>query len=138
MTAICNRQNIYYNGLLGRIDRYAHDQDVGYIDEHFLLFDNPIFPPSIEVEKDKRQAVHRWVWSYVCTVHREHDFDMDVIRVIVEIQFIDGTKETVESTGNPYAYNYSESLNMFTIPQSSGYLTMYPREFVKSIRVLDT
>lgn len=51
---------------------------------------------------------------------------------MIRIEFIDGTEETVESDDDTYQYDHH--YEMFKV-DSGGYWIMYPREYVKSIRV---
>lgn len=55
---------------------------------------------------------------------------------MVEIQFIDGTTESIEAVENTYVYDQkSES---FKVPENEGRSwASFPREFVKSIRVIE-
>lgn len=64
--------------------------------------------------------------------------------IIVQINYIDGTSETVEAIegleiGIPnklYAYNYYHSDELFCVCKGK-YCMMIPREFVKSIKVIE-
>lgn len=53
--------------------------------------------------------------------------------MLVKIEFVDGTEEIVESDSG-YGYSYCEKTNMFNVLYKKSYI-MYPREFVKSIRI---
>lgn len=53
---------------------------------------------------------------------------------MVRICFVDGTEETVESDNNTYYYRAEEQ--MFEVLQDGCYID-FPREFVKSIRVIE-
>ena len=53
---------------------------------------------------------------------------------MVELEFIDGSKEQIESDGKS-SYVYDKSTSMFKV-RHDGYWIMYPREFVKSIRYI--
>ena len=50
---------------------------------------------------------------------------------MVELEFIDGSKEQVEADN----YEYYKASTMFVVTYD-GHLIMYPREFVKSIRYI--
>lgn len=52
---------------------------------------------------------------------------------MVILEFIDGSKEDVETDYDGYKYN--ERTSMFEVSYD-GYWIMYPREFVKSIRYM--
>ena len=55
---------------------------------------------------------------------------------MVEIQFIDGTKESIEAVENEYKYD--KKSECFLVPEGEGkYWAMFPREFVKSIRYIE-
>ena len=53
---------------------------------------------------------------------------------MAEIEFIDGTKETVECDSEK-GFIYDTKKSVFKVPHD-GYWIMYPREFVKSIRYI--
>lgn len=55
---------------------------------------------------------------------------------MVEIQFVDGTTESIESVEDTYIYDQkSES---FKVPENEGRsFATFPKEFVKSIRVIE-
>ena len=53
---------------------------------------------------------------------------------MVKICFVDGTEEVVESDDNTYYYRVDEQ--MFEVVQN-GHFIDFPREFVKSIRVIE-
>lgn len=53
--------------------------------------------------------------------------------MLIKIEFVDGTEEIVESDAD-YGYSYNEKTNMFLVLYQKSYI-MYPREFVKSIRI---
>lgn len=53
---------------------------------------------------------------------------------MVEIEFIDGTREDVECDGDD-GFIYDTEKSMFKVPHN-GHWIMYPREFVKSIRYI--
>lgn len=55
---------------------------------------------------------------------------------MVEIQFVDGSSETIEPIKNE-SYTYDKGTQLFKIPCVNGYYAMFPREFVKSIRVIE-
>lgn len=55
---------------------------------------------------------------------------------MIEIQFVDGSLETIESFKNE-SYTYDKDTQLFKIPCVSGYYAMFPREFVKSIRYIE-
>lgn len=55
---------------------------------------------------------------------------------MVEIQYIDGTSETIETLGNePCVYN--AKFQLFKVADINGYYVMIPREFVKSVRYIE-
>lgn len=53
---------------------------------------------------------------------------------MTEVEFIDGTKEQIESDGDD-GFEYEVASSMFLVTHN-GHLIMYPREFVKSIRYI--
>lgn len=53
--------------------------------------------------------------------------------MLVKVEFIDGTTETVES--DKEYYEYDQGTEMFMVFHNNQRI-MYPREFVKSIRVI--
>ena len=53
---------------------------------------------------------------------------------MVVIEFIDGSKETVECDGDD-GFVYDVEMSMFKVPHDRCWI-MYPREFVKSIRYI--
>ena len=53
---------------------------------------------------------------------------------MIRVEFVDGTEEVVESDDN--TYRYSSEDQMFRVAQN-GYYIDFPREFVKSIRVIE-
>lgn len=56
---------------------------------------------------------------------------------MVEIQFVDGTTETVESYRDTI-YEYNIESQCFRIMEQNGKTyAMFPREFVKSIRYIE-
>lgn len=56
---------------------------------------------------------------------------------MVEIQFVDGTTETVE-TYRETTYEYNIASQCFRVKEQSGKTyAMFPREFVKSIRYIE-
>lgn len=55
--------------------------------------------------------------------------------MLVKIEFVDGTEEIVESS-SAYGFDYDEKNSMFRVLYSGSYI-MYPREFVKSIRICE-
>lgn len=55
---------------------------------------------------------------------------------MVEIQFIDGTSETIEPMPERDPYSYDCKCELFKILVENHY-AMFPREFVKSIRYIE-
>lgn len=55
---------------------------------------------------------------------------------MVEIQFVDGSSETIEPLKNE-SYTYDTDTQLFKILCVNGYYAMFPREFVKSIRYIE-
>ena len=55
---------------------------------------------------------------------------------MVEIQFVDGSLETIEPIKNE-SYTYDTDNQLFKVPCENGYYVMFPREFVKSIRYIE-
>ena len=55
---------------------------------------------------------------------------------MVEIQFVDGSLETIEPFKNE-SYTYDKDTQLFKILCVNGYYAMFPREFVKSIRHIE-
>ena len=53
---------------------------------------------------------------------------------MIYVQFVDGSEETIESDDHTYYYRAEEQ--MFKVIQN-GYYIDFPREFVKSIRVIE-
>ena len=53
--------------------------------------------------------------------------------MLIRIEFVDGSSEEVESDAD-YGYSYNEQTSMFLVLYKGAFI-MYPREFVKSIRV---
>ena len=53
---------------------------------------------------------------------------------MVRIEFVDGTEEVVESDNNAYYYETDDQI--FQVLQN-GHFIDFPREFVKSIRVIE-
>ena len=51
---------------------------------------------------------------------------------MVELEFIDGTKDQIEPDAG-YSYEYDRETSMFKVMKDCRFI-MYPREFVKSIR----
>lgn len=57
---------------------------------------------------------------------------------MVKVEFVDGTEETLEPVGKEdFPYKYDARCELFKVPVD-GYYVMYPREFVKSIRYIET
>lgn len=55
---------------------------------------------------------------------------------MVEIQFIDGTTDSIESYCD--CYEYDLSIQAFKVLQHDGkHYAIFPREFVKSIRYIE-
>lgn len=52
---------------------------------------------------------------------------------MIKVEFIDGSEDIVESDDGEYTYDHS--IEMFKVAQNKMWI-MYPREFVKSIRVI--
>lgn len=55
---------------------------------------------------------------------------------MVEIQFVDGSSETIEPFKNE-SYIYDIDSQLFKVLCENGYYAMFPREFVKSIRYIE-
>lgn len=55
---------------------------------------------------------------------------------MVEIQFVDGTKESIEAYGDT-SYEYNSESECFLVWCDREHCVMFPREFVKSIRYID-
>lgn len=55
---------------------------------------------------------------------------------MVEIQFVDGTKESIEAYGNTYIYDQKSESFMVSENEGRSWAS-FPREFVKSIRVIE-
>ena len=55
---------------------------------------------------------------------------------MVEIQFVDGTKESIE-TYKDTSYEYNSESECFLIWCDKEHYAMFPREFVKSIRYIE-
>lgn len=55
---------------------------------------------------------------------------------MVEIQFVDGTSESIEPLNGTY-YEYDEDCQMFKVIDINSCYVMFPREFVKSIRYIE-
>lgn len=53
---------------------------------------------------------------------------------MIKIAFIDGTEEVLESDDGSYYYEKDEEL--FQVPVKDSYVC-FPREFIKSIRVIE-
>ena len=56
---------------------------------------------------------------------------------MVEIQFVDGTKESIETYKNT-TFQYDDYTQSFKVREQDGKsFSMFPREFVKSIRYIE-
>ena len=55
---------------------------------------------------------------------------------MVEIQFVDGSSETIEPIKNE-SYTYDKDTQLFKIPCVNVYFAMFPQEFVRSIRYIE-
>lgn len=55
---------------------------------------------------------------------------------MVEIQFVDGTSETIEAVEDTYTYDHKSEC-FLVLEDSVNHWSMFPREFVKSIRYIE-
>ena len=55
---------------------------------------------------------------------------------MVEVQFVDGTTETIESYRGT-TYEYDVQSQCFRVIEQNEKYVMFPREFVKSIRYIE-
>ena len=56
---------------------------------------------------------------------------------MVEIQFIDGTSDSIETFKDTTFQYYEESQCFKVVEQDGKSFSMFPREFVKSIRYIE-
>lgn len=55
---------------------------------------------------------------------------------MVEIQYIDGTSEMIETLGNEPCV-YDANFQLFKVADINGNYVLIPREFVKSVRYIE-
>ena len=84
----------------------------------------------------KEQDIGGWIWNDVFGICRKRILDVELRCSMVEIQFVDGTKESIE-TYRDTSYEYNSESECFLVWCDKEHYAMFPREFVKSIRYIE-
>ena len=88
-------------------------------------------------ERKEGQGKHNWLWNNDIFVHWKHVRDMELRCHMVEIQFVDGTSESIE-TYKDTTFQYDSDMQCFkAVEQDGKSFAIFPREFVKNIRYID-
>lgn len=101
----------------------------------FGYFDVPMH--LVLCERKKGQGKHNRFWNNAIFVHWKHVRDMELRCHMVEIQFVDGTSESIE-TYKDTTFQYDSDMQCFkAVEQDGKSFAIFPREFVKNIRYID-